>query len=285
MSFFGTPTATLVGTGADKRRVRLPRDGSLVIGRSAEAQLRLEGPTIEPVHARLHVLPDGSCALEPCAVNPILVNGATVGDTRVLLNGDVLQFGPSYIFRFSTSHRPKREARPTEGKAAPQAMSAPDAPKPDPWRRLKLVLSLLAPLYGAAFLWLATRPDSTDGIAPTGEWVERVVSGLPACVREIATRDGQAAANLTNGPVAGLTSLWRTEALRTGTADEREAAMAAVGDGLRRLLIEAAVRESRGDMKGAREYYRSALRMVDDFRCPVTKLIMVRLQAIRVNGS
>ena len=95
---------TGVGMG---QTVAVPSDrrAGLVLGRGADAGIRIDDHAVSREHVRVHVAEDGSFVLTDLgSTNGTLVNGRRV-ESCVLTEGDKIQVGTSTVFRFSLNDR------------------------------------------------------------------------------------------------------------------------------------------------------------------------------------
>jgi DNA-binding NtrC family response regulator/pSer/pThr/pTyr-binding forkhead associated (FHA) protein len=88
-----SPAYLLVIDGATSRKVTLPRTGTLVVGRDAEADLVLESPSVSRRHVELFIL-DGVVRLTDLeSHNGTRVNGEPLTEPRTLESGDLVALG------------------------------------------------------------------------------------------------------------------------------------------------------------------------------------------------
>ena len=87
----------LVGAEGKARRVRLPINTPLLIGRGASNHIVLDDPRISRQHARLAPEEDGTFLYDLNSANGTMVNGTMVTRHRLQLD-DVIRFG-RYVFR------------------------------------------------------------------------------------------------------------------------------------------------------------------------------------------
>jgi len=120
--------------------------GSLRVGRSMEADVRLTDPSVAPLHATIDA---GGSPPVVTATGPLWVNGRPV-TTWALREGDVLQFGRAEATVADAAHDaagPDPAAAAVSGRhAAPPAApahGAPDAGAPFPFLRVTLVTLLI----------------------------------------------------------------------------------------------------------------------------------------------
>jgi pSer/pThr/pTyr-binding forkhead associated (FHA) protein len=81
----------LAGRGID---LSVGAPGTYVIGRSQEAPLRVDHPTVSRVQARLHLAGDRrSARVEHAGASASLLNGRELEGAADLVDGDLLQLG------------------------------------------------------------------------------------------------------------------------------------------------------------------------------------------------
>ncbi|MBI9084219.1 MAG: FHA domain-containing protein [Desulfobacterales bacterium] len=86
----------ILDTGGDTARTfHLERD-RLILGRSAEADIRLEDPSVSRIHGAIEKEEDGYVAVNLCNQNPLKINQETVTRMR-LYSGDRLQLGTTVL--------------------------------------------------------------------------------------------------------------------------------------------------------------------------------------------
>lgn len=90
----------LVGVEGKARRVRLPINSALLVGRGASNHIILDDPRISRQHARLAPERDGTYLYDLNSANGTLVNGVSVTKHRLQVN-DVIRFG-RYTFRIES---------------------------------------------------------------------------------------------------------------------------------------------------------------------------------------
>jgi diguanylate cyclase (GGDEF)-like protein len=87
--------------GGNLGEMHLLRQRETLIGRTHNADLRIEDDGVSRRHARL-TLEDGDVSIEDLgSANGTLVNGATVVSRRLLQDGDKISLGPNVILRFA----------------------------------------------------------------------------------------------------------------------------------------------------------------------------------------
>ncbi|WP_433934514.1 sigma 54-interacting transcriptional regulator [Sorangium cellulosum] len=87
----------LVIDSASSRRVDLPRDGSLIVGRSPEADIRIDARGVSRQHARV-IIANGEVQIADLnSHNGTLVNGARLAGSRVLCSGEVVTVGDTIL--------------------------------------------------------------------------------------------------------------------------------------------------------------------------------------------
>jgi len=90
----------ITSPGGDTRAIPIDRE-KLVLGRSAEADVRLDDPLVSRRHCLVEKRPEGVFARNVSATNPLLINGQPTTESR-LFSGDRLQCG-SYAIVFSSN--------------------------------------------------------------------------------------------------------------------------------------------------------------------------------------
>jgi PAS domain S-box-containing protein len=100
----GDPEPWLVVVRSADARAKgfaLPRAGERIVGRAADAGVRIEDPGISRHHAKLLLARDGACTVVDLgSTNGTFVNGARVR-RRVLNDGDRIQLGKDTVVRYS----------------------------------------------------------------------------------------------------------------------------------------------------------------------------------------
>jgi hypothetical protein len=155
------PHLVVLDGPSDGERAPL-RDG-LVIGRGAEATVRLRGAEVSRVHARVVARDGEGFAIEDAgSKNGVAVNGARVGARpRPIFDGDVIEVGvatlrvrgvPAPPARGAEGVPPARRRRGTDVKPGP-ALRPPDAP-----RSLRLGAALLLAVAAALLAAAAWTP-------------------------------------------------------------------------------------------------------------------------------
>jgi two-component system response regulator AtoC len=87
----------LIIAGESSWRFPLPRSGMVLVGRSPEADLRIDRTPISRKHARL-IISDGEVQIEDLqSHNGVRVNGERIEGTRLLASGDVLTVGDATL--------------------------------------------------------------------------------------------------------------------------------------------------------------------------------------------
>lgn len=90
----------LIIDDSSSRVLRLPESGELVIGRAAEAQIRLLDSAVSRQHARLRIGPHVVSIEDLGSHNGLRVNGERVSKTRELCSGDVIAIcGVTLVYR------------------------------------------------------------------------------------------------------------------------------------------------------------------------------------------
>ena len=90
----GTPWVLLVDSGpAELRGVRVPLDGPVTIGRSAEADITIADSFVSSRHARVTPSAGGPIVEDLGSTNGTVVNGARIGGPTTLRKGDKLTLG------------------------------------------------------------------------------------------------------------------------------------------------------------------------------------------------
>src|SRR5262245_58634029 len=83
----------LVIDDSSARRLPLPRDGVLVLGRAADADVRIDTPAVWRRHAKIIVAGGEARVAELGSRNGTVVNGERVVGSRPLASGDVVAVG------------------------------------------------------------------------------------------------------------------------------------------------------------------------------------------------
>jgi two-component system response regulator AtoC len=87
----------LVIDGSSARRLPLPRDGVLVLGRAPDADVRIDSAAVSRRHAKL-ILAEGEAQVTDLGShNGTLVNGERVDGSRTLASGDVVAVGETRL--------------------------------------------------------------------------------------------------------------------------------------------------------------------------------------------
>ncbi|MSP60855.1 MAG: FHA domain-containing protein [Myxococcales bacterium] len=96
--------------GATSRRLRLPRNGSLLVGRGDEADVRIESQAVSRRHAELHVSDGEARVADLGSHNGTLLNGERIDGARPLQNGDMIGIGDAELIyrRAADTSRPRR---------------------------------------------------------------------------------------------------------------------------------------------------------------------------------
>jgi DNA-binding NtrC family response regulator len=115
----------LVVERASSRSVPLPPVGFLLIGRGAEADIRLDDPSVSRKHARVMVQEDAVRLIDLDSRNGIRVNGAPIQGAREISLNDVVSVGEVTLHL----RRPAQIASPEEGRDACCAMGPGDDPR------------------------------------------------------------------------------------------------------------------------------------------------------------
>ncbi|WP_063815725.1 sigma 54-interacting transcriptional regulator [Sorangium cellulosum] len=91
------PRYLLVIDSASSRRIDLPRNGTLVVGRSPEADIRVEARGASRLHARV-IVSNGEVQISDLnSHNGTLVNGDRLVGSRVLCSGDAVMVGDTIL--------------------------------------------------------------------------------------------------------------------------------------------------------------------------------------------
>ena len=91
------PRYLLVIDSASSRRIDLPRNGSLIVGRSPEADIRVEARGASRLHARV-IVSNGEVQISDLnSHNGTLVNGDRLAGSRALCSGDVVMVGDTIL--------------------------------------------------------------------------------------------------------------------------------------------------------------------------------------------
>jgi two-component system, NtrC family, response regulator AtoC len=91
------PLYLLVIDSASSRRIDLPRDGSLIVGRSPEADIRVEAQGASRLHARIIVSGGEVQIADLNSHNGTLINGDRLAGSRALCSGDVVMVGDTIL--------------------------------------------------------------------------------------------------------------------------------------------------------------------------------------------
>ncbi|HEY2901980.1 MAG TPA: sigma 54-interacting transcriptional regulator [Polyangia bacterium] len=110
----------LVVWSADNAEARaLPRVGSVVLGRGADVQVRIDAPSISRRHAEL-LIQDGRVAIRDLgSQNGTRINGERIADQRPLSYGDVITLGEVFVI---FSEQPPGESIGRDGTPGPEAI-------------------------------------------------------------------------------------------------------------------------------------------------------------------
>lgn len=100
-----SPASLLVVEGATSRRLTLPRNGTLLAGRDAEADLQLESPSVSRRHAELFVHEGSLRVMDLESHNGTRVNGELLTGPRTLVSGDLLMLGEVELLYRSAGER------------------------------------------------------------------------------------------------------------------------------------------------------------------------------------
>ena len=84
------------GIPLDGKKIHLPPEGTLVIGRDAASQVVLPYQEVSRRHAEIHCSP-GDCQLVNCSRSGTLVGGLKIREIHNLKPGDVIQMGPASL--------------------------------------------------------------------------------------------------------------------------------------------------------------------------------------------
>ncbi|WP_437837348.1 sigma 54-interacting transcriptional regulator [Sorangium sp. So ce1153] len=93
----GVARYLLVIDSASSRRVDLPRDGSLIVGRSPEVDIRIDARGVSRQHARVIVTNGEVQIVDLDSHNGTLVNGHRLAGSRVLYPGEVVTVGDTIL--------------------------------------------------------------------------------------------------------------------------------------------------------------------------------------------
>ncbi|KYF90483.1 Fis family transcriptional regulator [Sorangium cellulosum] len=94
----------LVIDSASSRRLDLPRDGILAVGRSPEADIRIDARGVSRLHARV-IVSNGEVQIADLnSHNGTLVNGDRLAGSRVLCSGDVVVVGDTILTLWREPH-------------------------------------------------------------------------------------------------------------------------------------------------------------------------------------
>jgi two-component system, NtrC family, response regulator AtoC len=109
----GAPAYLLVLEGESSARVPLPASGVVLIGRDAEADLRVRDDSVSRRHARLMLDGGEARIVDLDSHNGTLVNGRRVDGAHPLVSGDVVTLG-SVVLVLRTAARPSPARRALE---------------------------------------------------------------------------------------------------------------------------------------------------------------------------
>lgn len=116
----------------------LPPAGSVIIGRGADADIRLSYTGVSRCHARLHVTSEEILLIDEQSQNGTFLNGERISGARRLTSGDVISIGGiTLVF-----HRAPAPLRPAIG--APEGMHLRLTAEIDRCARYQRTLALLA---------------------------------------------------------------------------------------------------------------------------------------------
>ncbi|WP_437929461.1 sigma 54-interacting transcriptional regulator [Sorangium sp. So ce291] len=93
----GVARYLLVIGNASSRRIDLPRDGSLIVGRSPEADIRIDARGVSRQHARVIIAKGEVHIADLNSHNGTLVNGHHLAGSRVLYPGEVVAVGDTIL--------------------------------------------------------------------------------------------------------------------------------------------------------------------------------------------
>jgi pSer/pThr/pTyr-binding forkhead associated (FHA) protein len=131
----------MVSTGEAAGTVWPVTQPSLLIGRSLEAQIRMNEQAVSYEHARLDQTPDGYTLRDLGSTNGTYVNGQRLVDTVVLVGGDSVRLGSTtftFVTRESgfpkgtvklTNPNPDLPIEPRRSRAAPDSMAMTAMPE------------------------------------------------------------------------------------------------------------------------------------------------------------
>jgi len=83
----------LVWLGDSARSWPLPQSGTVVVGRSPEAEIQIPSPMVSRQHARLVITANQVLLLDNASQNGVRVNGERLVGRRLLAYGDIIGFG------------------------------------------------------------------------------------------------------------------------------------------------------------------------------------------------
>ncbi|WP_437511045.1 sigma 54-interacting transcriptional regulator [Sorangium sp. So ce1099] len=93
----GVARYLLVIDNASSRRIDLPRDGTLAVGRSPEADIRIDARGVSRQHARVIIANGEVRIVDLDSHNGTLVNGQRLAGSRVLCPGEVVTVGDTIL--------------------------------------------------------------------------------------------------------------------------------------------------------------------------------------------
>ena len=83
----------LVWLGDSARSWPLPESGTVIVGRSPEAEVQIPSPMVSRQHASLVISPSQVCLIDNGSQNGVRVNGERLVGRRLLAYGDIIGFG------------------------------------------------------------------------------------------------------------------------------------------------------------------------------------------------
>jgi two-component system, NtrC family, response regulator AtoC len=192
-------TAYLLVVDGDSSSIfHLPRCGAVVIGRGAEAELRVTHASVSRRHATIRVDDNVIRVADLDSHNGTAVNGVTVTDSRVLASGDVVTVGDVVLVVHFSEARPI--ARPAYGEAGWRRRLAEELERAIAYERPLGILAVVGSAEALAPMANRLRLMDVVGHADDGT----ALVALPELDREAARRVAIAAIDGASGLRAGL---------------------------------------------------------------------------------
>ncbi len=224
---------------------RRPRDvrakGGFTIGRSKKADLALDDPMLDDIHAEIVGSEARGFRLKIIGLNPLRVNGQRVRESKALAANDKIEFSGASLQL--VADQPAGGAKPTTGSAADNSLVG----------RLK---QLLSPI----------------GLAIVGGWI--VIGGIVLLATSGAKLERYYAS-------ADDFRKFVDEKLDSSECRSSWAAEPAAKDRFRNLVRDGILAEWRGAAQTAFTDYTEALSLAGDFRCVPVRFARARRDAVK----